>query len=71
MTPADRAKSRLAAIGPQPPWWRPFKRRRWRRALKGIIDAFSAELYAEAAAVFEAMIDDFAALFSSCQEGES
>lgn len=23
--------ARLAALGPQPPWWRPFARRRWKR----------------------------------------
>lgn len=27
---------RLAELGPEPPWWRPFARRRWRRARRGI-----------------------------------
>lgn len=23
-------------LGPEPPWWRPIKRRRWRRAMRGL-----------------------------------
>jgi len=30
-------EAKLVALGPRPPWWRPFRRRRWTRARASIL----------------------------------
>lgn len=36
---AERRQAKLIALGPKPPWWRPFARRRWRREWVRIVSA--------------------------------
>lgn len=38
--------AKLRAMGPRPPWWRPFARRRWRRRHAEIM-AMDVSQYAE------------------------
>lgn len=45
---AARAHARLLALGPKPPWWRPFKRRRWMRVARGIVTEAINETLAQA-----------------------
>lgn len=39
---------RFAALGPRPPWWRPFARRRWQRAIEDLSRQMGAEIVADA-----------------------
>jgi hypothetical protein len=41
VTPVQRASAQLDAIGAEPPWWRPLKRRAWR--IKAVV--LLADLY--------------------------
>lgn len=46
---AERA-AKIAALGKAPPWWRPFKRRRWLIAMAATTSMFEAILAITAAA---------------------
>jgi hypothetical protein len=49
VTAVTRANARLANLGPRPPWWRPFARKRWGERVRAIVNAFAEEIAAEAA----------------------
>jgi hypothetical protein len=49
-------QTRLLSLGKQPPWWRPLKRRAWRRALHAILsEAIRESAQQIAARYWEAM----------------
>jgi hypothetical protein len=48
VTPVQRASAQLDALGAEPPWWRPLKRRAWLRRVMAIrtelVQALAAEV---------------------------
>lgn len=57
MTAIHRALARFAVIGPQPPWWRPVKRRQWLERRLAILAAYHEEAMAELAVVLAPYVE--------------
>lgn len=50
-------EARLAALGPRPPWWRVFARRRWKRERDAILAMDVSELAAMLREIYTPHID--------------